>query len=281
MPSKFSTIGLPADSEREYGAWATRAVSEGQAVEASEGGYRVLRSDVGAELWAAVDRRGSIIGLTPHFAGAARCHARITDRIGRAGESLSTGGFDGWALDDLPGSPDDASRDVTPLRFDAPDAGLHSALRLPALVDVQVAAFAQECTWHRDVDAFRAAQKREEIPFAEEAFAYLDVFADGPERSATAILSGRVRDSAVRANELTGSGFQWAFARTLFGDIDVVADPAVADGAPAVGGVVIGSFWLSGRISNVHAESGMPMKRVSRFRRRLGRLPGGASSRKR
>jgi hypothetical protein len=228
-----------------------------------------------------MDQRARVIGLVPHFAGVARCHVRITDRIGRGRGSWSAGGFDGWALVDLPGSPNDASGDVTPLRFDAPDAELHSELQLPALADVQVAAFAQECTWHRDVDAFREAQEREEMPFAEEAFAYLDLFADGPDRSATAILSGRVRDSAVRANELTGSGFQWAVVRTLIGDIDVVADPAVADGTPSAGGVVIGSFWLSGRISTVHAESDMPIERVSRLRRRLWQLPRGAPSRKR
>ena len=142
-------------------------------------------------------------------------------------------------------------------------------MRLPAIADVQIAAFAHECTWHRDADAFRSAQATEDMPFAEEAFAYLDVFAEGPHRSATAIFSGRVRDTALRVNELTGFGFRWAAVRTLIGDIDLVADPAVVDGEPTAGGVVIGSFWLSGRISTVHVEAEVKAQGANRLRRRL------------
>jgi hypothetical protein len=126
---------------------------------------------------------------------------------------------------------------------------------LPAIADVQIAAFAYECTWYRDVDGFRSAQATEDMPFAEEAFAYLDVFADGPDRSATAVVSGRVQATSVRVNELTGLGFRWAAVRTLIGDIDVVADPAVVEGEPTEGGVVLGTFWLSGRVSTVHVEA--------------------------
>ena len=274
MPSSFSTIGVPiVESEEEYTAWATRTVSEGQVVPVGDGEYRVLSSDAGPQLWAAVDRRGRVVGLTPHYAGAARCRGRLTDRISRADESSFDGAFDGWACDDRPASPDDASSDVTPLLFDAPDALAHRDLRLPAIADVEIAAFAHECTWHLDVDAFRLAQASEDMPFAEEAFAYLDVFADGPDRSATAIFSGRVRDTAIRVNELTGLGFRWAAVRTLIGDVDVVADPAVVDGEPTAGGVVIGSFWLSGRISTIHAEAEVKAQGANRLRRRLWPRP--------
>jgi hypothetical protein len=269
MPSNFSTIGVPiVDSEKDYTAWATRAVSEGQVVPVGDGEYRVLSSNAGTQLWAGVDRRGRIVGLTPHYAGAARCRGRLTDRINRADESSFDGAFDGWACDDRPASPDDPSSDITPLLFDAPDALAHRDLRLPAIADVQIAAFAHECTWHRDVDTFRSAQASEDMPFAEEAFAYLDVFAEGPDRSATAILSGQVRDTAIRVNELTGLGSRWAAVRTLIGDIDVVADPAVVDGEPTVGGVVIGNFWLSGRISTVHVEAEVKAQGANRDRRR-------------
>lgn len=274
MPSNFSTIGVPiVESETEYEAWAARVVSEGQVVAVGGGDYRVLSSDAGAQLWAAVDRRGHVVGLTPHYAGAGRCRGRLTDRIRRADESAFDGAFDGWACDDRPASPDDPSSDVTPLLFDAPDALAHRDLRLPAIADVEIAAFAHECTWYRDVDAFRLAQAGEDMPFAEEGFAYLDVFAEGPDRSAIAVFSGGVLDTAVRVNELTGLGFRWAAVRTLIGDVDIVADPAVVDGEPTPGGVVIGSFWLSGRISTVHAEAEVKARRANRLRRRLWPRP--------
>ena len=143
----------------------------------------------------------------------------------------------------------------------------------PAIAEVNIAAFAHECTWHLDMDAFRWAQASEDMPFAEEAFAYLDVFAEGPDRSATAISSGRVRDTAIRVNELTGLDFRWAAVRTLIGDVDVVADPAVVDGEPTAGGIVIGTFWLSGRISTDHVEAEVKARGVNRLRRRLWPRP--------
>jgi len=160
------------------------------------------------------------------------------------------------------------------LLFDAPDALAHRDLRLPAIADVQIAAFAHECTWHRDVDAFRSAQATEDMPFSEEGFTYPDVFAEEPHRSATAIFSGRVQDTAIRVNELTGFGFRRAAVRTLIGDIDLVADPAVVDGEPTTGGVVIGSFWLSGRINTVHVEAEVKAQGASRLPRRLWPRPG-------
>jgi hypothetical protein len=276
MASTFSTVGVPiAGSEKEYSAWATRVMSEGQVMSVGDGEYRVLSSAGGTQLWAAVDRRGRVVGLAPHYAGAARCAARLTGRIERADDSPFDGALEGWAIDARPVSPDDAARDVTPLLFDAPDALAQRELRLPAIADVQIAAFAHECTWYRDVDAFRSAQATADLPFDEEAFAYLDVFADGPDRSAMAIISGRVQDTAVRVNELTGLGFRWAAVRTLIGEIDVVADPSIVEGEPVAGGVVFGSFWLSGRVSTVHVEgagkapvAGSVRRRWSPWRRR-------------
>jgi hypothetical protein len=255
MPSAFTTIGVPlVDSEEDYEAWARRAAGEGQALSLAKGEYRVLTSNAGPQLWAGVDRRGRVAALTPHYAGAAVCRARLTSRITRAGESRFEGAFDGWALSESPTSPADASGDTVPLLFDAPDYLAHLELRLPALVDVQIAAFAFECTWHRDPEAFDAAQATAELPLAEQAFAYLDVFQEDPQRAATAMLSARVAETALQVNELSGCDFRWASARTLIGDIDIVADPAIVDGEPTAGGLVDGAFWLSGRITTVHAH---------------------------
>lgn len=90
---------------------------------------------------------------------------------------------------------------------------------------------------------------------SDQAFAYLDVFDEDLERPAHAMLTGHVVQTGVRVNELTGVGFRWASVVTLIGEIDVVADPAVVAGEPTPGGVVEGTFWLSGRIRNIHVQS--------------------------
>ena len=226
----------------------SRAVSEGEAVPVDGGEYRVLRSETGAELWAGVDRRGKLRALTPHFGGGARALARLLQRIDRADETVFDGGLDGWAVDGPPAAAGDESRDITPLRFDVPDALAHATLRLPAVAEVQIAAFAYESSWTEDVAAFEAAQATAEIPLADQAFAYLDVFDEDPEHPAHAMLTGRVVQTEVRVNELSGVGFRWASVVTLIGEIDVVADPVVVVGEPTAGGVVEGTFWLSGRI---------------------------------
>jgi hypothetical protein len=51
-----------------------------------------------------------------------------------------------------------------------------------------------------------------------------------------------------KINTLTGHAFYWALVDTYGGAYDVVIDPSLLPGVPAVGGVISGSFWLSGRI---------------------------------
>ena len=256
MPSAFSTIGVPlVDSEEDYDAWARRTAGDGQALSVAKGEYRILTSNAGPQLWAAVDRQGRVVALTPHYAGTAVCRARLTGRINRSDESRFEGAYEGWAVSESLKSAADASWDTVPLLFDAPDFLAHLELRLPALVDVQIAAFAFECTWHRDLEAFDAAQATAELPLAEQAFLYLDVFQDDPQRAATAILSAEVAETALQVNELSGDNFRWASAHTLIGDLDIVADPAVVEGEPTAGGLVNGTFWLSGRITSVHAQA--------------------------
>lgn len=54
--------------------------------------------------------------------------------------------------------------------------------------------------------------------------------------------------TSLLINPATGASFHWAKVRTLGGEVDVVADPEVLNGSLVVGGVVNGSFWLSGRL---------------------------------
>lgn len=47
----------------------------------------------------------------------------------------------------------------------------------------------------------------------------------------------------------TGATFVWAKVQTYGAVIDLVADPVLLDRRVVTGGVIRGSFWLSGRIA--------------------------------
>src|SRR5262245_8219168 len=71
------------------------------------------------------------------------------------------------------------------------------------------------------------------------------------------ILTGRVIDTALRINPVTKSEFLWAKVQTFGGVFDVVADPLIVSGAVVEGGIIHGSFWLSGRLRNADGKMGL------------------------
>lgn len=89
------------------------------------------------------------------------------------------------------------------------------------------------------------------MKFASQSFIPSGLFnlsgSDAPAR-AEAIFAGHVRETERRTNQLTGDEFVWCLVDSLGGSFDVVIDPELLSNAPRVGGVVHGSFWLSGRI---------------------------------
>ena len=62
------------------------------------------------------------------------------------------------------------------------------------------------------------------------------------------IFTGHVVEAAKRQNELSGHFFYWSLVDSLGDLFDVVIDPELVQNEPKVGGVLSGSFWLSGRL---------------------------------
>jgi hypothetical protein len=65
---------------------------------------------------------------------------------------------------------------------------------------------------------------------------------------AEAIFNGHILAAERRTNPDTSQDFYWCLVQTYGATIDVVADPVLIDEEPRVGGILSGSFWLSGRI---------------------------------
>ena len=81
---------------------------------------------------------------------------------------------------------------------------------------------------------------------------------------AEAAFNGHVIAVERKTNQLTGSEFVWCLVRSTGGTFDVVADPEVLPGQPPVGGVISGSFWLTGRIgaceAAINQHPGQPIR---------------------
>lgn len=247
MPSHLSDIGFQVETEEAFQTLASRAYDEGEFLETEGGTYVRWAPGEGVELWLQLDPEREIICINPHFTGSSSMRVSLVQRIIRSEESPLDGAFYAWAnpLDEEPESGE------YPLVFDAPDYHLHHAVILPALVDVQLSAFAHELRSYENDEAYDESQP-EKIKFAPESFIPSGMFA--PEGSsidpplAQAIFSGHVLETSIITNRATDNEFIWAKVRTLGGEVDVVADPVLLNGPVLNRGVVSGSFWLSGQI---------------------------------
>lgn len=245
MPSHFSSIGMPVESEEDLLELAERAAEDATPLDAGDGTYLRWSSPGGAEVWLQIDADNQLIGMQPHFAGRSAVRVRLTNRLTRSKDTALDGAFHGWAD---PGG-DGPEGGWYPFVFDAPDYQLHRDIRLPATLEVQIAAFAHEVSVFDSEDAFEASQ--EEGPkFSSESFIPSGLFSSAGEGApeARAIFTGRILWADVRTNELTGGRFYWALVKTLGGDFDVVIDPELLEAIPPMGGILSGSFWLSGRL---------------------------------
>jgi hypothetical protein len=245
VASHFSTIGLSVDSEQAMYDLANRVGPLAEPLEAGDGVYFRWADPSGAELW--LQSRGNdLLGMNPHFSGKSAVRVKLTARVDTGSPSPLDGTFHGWADP----SEGDGASGAYPFVFDAPDARLHDGLTLPAVVRVQVAAFTHEVEAFDSPEAHAASQDSEP-KFASKSFIPSGLFTPQGESTpprATAILTGQVLEAERRTNHLTGMPFYWVLVETYGGVYDVVIGPDLLSDAPKAGGVVSGSFWLTGRI---------------------------------
>ncbi|SFH98283.1 hypothetical protein [Bradyrhizobium sp. cf659] len=246
MASNFSTIGLPVASSQDLTELANRIGPLAERMDAPGGAYFRWSDPSGAEIWLQVNENDDLVGMNPHYAGRSAVRVGLTSRRASAGPSRLDGSFHGWAA-----PVDEADSGSYPFVFDAPDYRLHERLSLPSHKDVQIAAFAREIAAFETVAAFDASQTGD-LKYASQSFIPSGLFTpDGDSRvppQARAIFTGHVLAADEKINTQTGHVFYWALVETYGGAYDVVIDSSLLPRAPIVGGIVSGSFWLSGRI---------------------------------
>ncbi len=248
MPSHMSDIGFPMEREEDYRQLATLALEKGEALETANGVYVKWSPDEQVELWVLMDQDETIVGLSPHFSGSARMRVALTERVSRPDGGALEGAFRGWA-DPRGDHPESGDYQFV---FDVPDYDLNRAVALPSVLDVQLAAFAHELEAYESNEAYKTAQGDVGKKIAPESFLPVGLWTprgelvDVPE--AYAILTGHVLETSIITNPITDSDFCWARIRTLGGELDMVADPLMLNGFLVKGGIISGSFWLSGRL---------------------------------
>lgn len=219
----------------------SRVAPRATEIRVRRGKYLCWAPGSGEELWLQVNRRKQVFAVNPHFAGSSRVHVGLVELIQEPEYSALGGAFRAWT--DPEEKPD---RGVCEIALHCPNAACHTALKLPVIATAQIAAFANSIEVDDSAEVVGRAAEAAELPSTSRSLAPPGVFAGGA--TAETIFSGRVIESSMRENSLTGDRYVWAAVQTFGGAYDVVADPTLLSAPPAPGAVVTGSFLLSGRL---------------------------------
>jgi hypothetical protein len=247
MPSHLSTIGFSIETQEDFVRLAEQISSTAAGVPVKGGAYLRRTGSSGEEFWLQLSARRDLIGMNPHFTGASRIRVGIVARVTRPGDTILDGALHAWASP----SEDSPEDGAYPFVFDAPDAAAYSDLEIPGIAEAQIAAFAHQVSYFDSEGDYDASQSADDVRFASRSFFPSGLFADGTNDApptANATFTGQVLQAERRTNGVSNQKFWWALVGTLGGEYDVVIDPALLNRAPAVGGILSGSFWLSGRL---------------------------------
>lgn len=254
--SNLSDIGFPTPDEQAVNEMIMHVLEVARPVKCPPRGLYLRYSDPsGAEIYLQGNTSGELIGFNPHYAGKSRRQVGLERVIERDSSELD-GGFYAWADPD----PEQVIESGEyPFVFDVPDFRLNDRLRLPALREIQLTAFASnDFQIFESEETFYNAQE-EEVKLAAQCFIPSGLFNLGenqPEKEETpppppmpfGMFAGEIKGFELKTNELSGKPFYWFLIETLGGAADVVADPKLVSAEPPVGGIVSGQFWLSGRL---------------------------------
>jgi hypothetical protein len=226
-----------------------QGLEAGQFIESPHGTYIVWRPNAGAELWMQTVIAGQeiqMLGLDPHFTGAGRMRVAVT-RVHWSEEDPLEGSVYGWA-DPQNDNPESG---VYPFLVDLRGMDLVRE-RLPAIVTMQIAVFADTLKCFRNEAEFSQSPislvaKGPGTPDGIRVSLSPEAFVPRS-RETYALLTGHVLAAQRCVNPVAGREFHALGVQTFGGTVDVVADPAVVEGEPVVGGVVQSQGWLSGQI---------------------------------
>jgi len=212
----------------------------------------LVKDPSGSELRLAL-RKGTknaaeLVTLNPGFDGESRVEvdiaADVSDPDWKPFEVAMTARFRG---------------EETPLVFDLADPAEAASLVPGAKVTLEIAAFSYAPSLFANEAAYIKSQDGRQLYYAADFFIPSGMYKASvggliPEGSklpkAYADFAGTVLKAEFRTNAAGGGKFWWALVRTYGGStLDVVIDPTTIPGAPEVGSILSGRFWLSARLA--------------------------------
>lgn len=248
--SNLSDIGFPVSGEHDVNQVIMDILPHLEEVPCLPHGYyfRFL-DESGAQIYLQTNAAKEIIGFNPAFDGESQRTVELNEDIER-----DTSDLDGaFRCTNKFGGEETANY---PLVFDSPDFRVHSTETLPVERSVGITAFASN-----DLEIFDTAEEFRaksggELDLADKSFIPSGLYTFSEEGEpveqeppqAHAILTGRITECQKRRNSFTGNEFYYFVVESFGGFVDIVADPKLIQSEPKIGGVVKGSFWLSGKV---------------------------------
>ncbi len=245
--SHLSDIGFTVKDQPALKELLGRITKVVRQIKTDQGVYLQYEDPSGAELWMFM-KDGKIDAIMPYFSGTSSRLIRVI-KIEKEKNGMDKG-FTGWVV------PRDKSEQDYPITFDVPDFYTLPVQQLPKEINVRIAAFADdfriETMEERIEKAKPGADGKKKGVIAEEAFIPIGQFAAAkdasPSVTASALISGRVLQAEKKTNSFTGEAYLWVYLKTLSAEIDVVCDLKLYSEVPTVGAIVVGTFWLSGKL---------------------------------
>ncbi len=251
--SNLSDIGFPARSEQEVNQIIMDILPHLSAIPCPPYGFYFKFEDYsGAEIYLQTNPSQEIIGFNPAFSAKSKRAVGLTEKIARDTSELD-GAFHAWAN---PAGEDFEATGEYPFVFDVPDFRTKENIELPGAADIQLTAFASnDFQIFENEDDFSETQESD-LKYASKSFipsGLFSVAANGESvetipPQAHAILTGEIKEFELRTNKFTDEKFYWFWTETHGGEVDVVADANLIEKEPKTGGILRGSFWLSGKI---------------------------------
>lgn len=261
MPTNLESIGLPRATEGSLDQLLqTLSLQRMLHAKVPGGHYHQWQCSSGAQLWLQTDQAGEFETLNPCFLATNPCKVSLVgSRLPKGFPTLERR-LHLWMLDsDGVPSKDPSHPGLYPFEVDAVDGLAYDGVRLPAVASAHLAAFPLS-----DVEYFASEADmpiEEDIPrTAIESLIPSSLFglAQGEEsRMAHVLMSGRVRQSAEKWNDIGGK-YYWMLLQTYGAVLDVVMGPADVPCLPAPGSVIRGTFWMSGRLSDIEEAPAAP-----------------------
>lgn len=249
--SNLSDIGFPTPDEQAINEMIMHVLEVAKPSQTPRGFYLKYTDSSGAEIYLQGNFNQELVGFNPHFAGTSRRVVSLTKMIERDSSELD-GGFHAWAN---PQEGLSESGDY-PFVFDVPDFRAVEIESFPQTAEIQLTAFgSNDFKIFANEEEYQVSQESE-LKYASKMFVPVGLFAfDESDASIdlstvrpVGMFAGEIKDFEQRTNELSGEKFYWILVETLGGEVDVVVDPKYVESEPQIGGIVSGTFWLSGRI---------------------------------